>query len=241
MHNDDRLRGWIFTRREALKLLAASGTWALTGYSFRSESAVRTGTCVVRPELTEGPYFVDNELQRSDIRSDPSDGSVAPGVPLQLTVNLARLDSSACVPLAGARVNVWHCDARGLYSGVRDPHFDTAGKKFLRGYQVTDADGKVSFTTIYPGWYPGRAVHVHFKVRSTAGARSMHELTSQWFFDESLTDEVHSRPPYAAQGRRRTLNERDGIFRDGGSQLILAVVPVASGYAATFDIAFQTG
>ncbi len=124
---------------------------------------------------------------------------------------------------------------------MRDPHFDTAGKKFLRGYQVTDADGKVSFTTIYPGWYPGRAVHVHFKVRSTAGARSMHELTSQWFFDESLTDEVHSRPPYAAQGRRRTLNERDGIFRDGGSQLILAVVPVASGYAATFDIAFQTG
>jgi protocatechuate 3,4-dioxygenase beta subunit len=242
MENDDRPRGRVLSRREALKLLASTSVCALTGYSSRSGSATHpeTSGCVVRPALTEGPYFVDGMLDRSDIRSDPSNGSVTPGVPLRLTINVARLSPGVCTPLAGARVDIWHCDALGAYSDVSDPYFNTAGKKFLRGYQVTDTDGRAVFTTIYPGWYPGRAVHIHFKVRSNVGARPGYEFTSQWFFDDALTDQVYAQQPYAARGRRTIYNNRDGIYRQGGSQLVLALAPANQGYAATFDIALQT-
>src|SRR5207244_2699335 len=100
------------------------------------------------------------------IRSDPSDGSVKPGAPLRLALRVSRLTAGSCAPLPGAMVDVWHCDALGAYSDVSDPGGSTVGKKFLRGYQVTDAEGLVRFTTIYPGAYPGRAVHIHFKIRS---------------------------------------------------------------------------
>src|SRR5207253_10058042 len=155
-------------------------------------------SCVVRPALTEGPYFVDEKLNRSDIRSDPSDGTVKPGAQLTLTVNVSRVSGASCLPLAGATVDVWHCDALGVYSDATDPGFNTKGKKFLRGYQTTDANGKVQFTTIYPGWYQGRAVHIHFKIRTSATGASK-EFTSQWFFDETLTDQVHAQQPYAAK------------------------------------------
>ena len=113
-------------------------------------------TCVVKPQQTEGPYFVDERLNRSDIRMDPTAGSVVEGIPLDLTFNVSRIDSSSsCTPLAGAVVNVWHCDALGQYSDVRDTAegFNTLGQKYLRGYQVTDENGSARFTTIYPGWY----------------------------------------------------------------------------------------
>src|SRR5947209_8374694 len=91
--------------------------------------------CVVRPELTEGPYFVDEKLNRSDIRSDPSDGSVKQGVPLHLVFRVSRLDGISCAAFPGVTVDVWHCDAQGVYSDVQDPSFNTKGKKYLRGYQ----------------------------------------------------------------------------------------------------------
>jgi protocatechuate 3,4-dioxygenase beta subunit len=106
---------------------------------------------------------------------------------------------------------------------------------------VTDGDGLARFTTIYPGWYEGRTVHIHFKIRSAAGGGRAHEFTSQLFFDDALTDEVHSRPPYTARGGRgRLRNARDGIYRDAGAQLVLAVAPAAFGYAASFDLALET-
>src|SRR4051812_5855964 len=109
--------------------------------------------CVVRPEMTEGPYFVDEKLNRSDIRTDPTDGTTKPGVPLALTFAVGQAGTNACSPLAGATVDVWHCDAQGVYSDVTDSAigFNTVGKKFLRGSQVTDARGTATFTTIYPG------------------------------------------------------------------------------------------
>ena len=216
MGSDDGTIGRVLTRREALALLGAGGVAALG--AGRPASAAVPDACVVRPALTEGPYFVDVKLGRSDIRSDPADGTLRPGV----------------------MVDVWHCDAAGLYSDVTDRGGSTVGRKFLRGYQTTGGDGRVAFTTIYPGAYPGRAVHVHFKVRTDAGRGRAHEFTSQLFFDDALTDQVHARPPYAAAARRMR-NERDGIYRGTGGQLILAAAPSSGGYAAAFDLALEVG
>ncbi|MEZ4518939.1 MAG: intradiol ring-cleavage dioxygenase [Chloroflexota bacterium] len=192
-------------------------------------------TCVVRPEMTEGPYFVDEMINRADIRSDPTTGEVKDGVPLALTFAVSRI-GDMCEPLPGATVDIWHCDATGVYSDVNDAFFgNTVGQKFLRGYQVTDENGLASFTTIYPGWYSGRTVHIHFKIRMEESGRN-YEFTSQLFFDDSLTDDVFTQQPYATKGERDTRNNNDGIYRNGGDQLLLNLTPTAEGYAATFDI-----
>jgi protocatechuate 3,4-dioxygenase beta subunit len=244
MDIDDIPIGRVLSRREALAFLGATGALLFLGCSDSSATSSDTGdtssSCVVRPELTEGPYYVDEELLRSDIRSDPSDGTIRPGALLALTFNVSSAASNACSPLAGAIVDVWHCDALGVYSDVSDPSFNTSGKKFLRGYQVTGSDGVARFTTIYPGWYQGRAVHIHFKIRSAASAASTYEFTSQLFFDDSLTDQVHATEPYASKGQRTLRNSGDGIYNGGGSQLVLDVTGTADGYAATFNIALDT-
>jgi protocatechuate 3,4-dioxygenase beta subunit len=180
---------------------------------------------------------VDERLNRSDIRSDPSDGSVKQGLPLRLVIHVYRMDGNSCTPLPGAFVDVWQCDAQGAYSDVLGFFENTRGKKFLHGYQMTDAGGKVEFMTIYPGWYQGRTVHIHFKIRTDPTTESALEFTSQLYFDDSVTDQVHTQSPYAARGRRTTTNAEDGIFRHGGSQLMLNLVKDAQGYAGTFDIA----
>ena len=244
MDIDDIPIGRVLSRREALAFLGATGALLFLGCSDSSATSSDTGdassSCVVRPELTEGPYYVDEELLRSDIRSDPSDGTIRPGALLALTFNVSRAAANACSPLAGAIVDLWHCDALGVYSDVSDPSFNTSGKKFLRGYQVTGSDGVARFTTIYPGWYQGRAVHIHFKIRSAASAASPYEFTSQLFFDDLLTDQVHATEPYASKGQRTLRNSGDGIYTSGGSQLVLDVTGTADGYAATFNIALDT-
>lgn len=195
--------------------------------------------CVVRPEQTEGPYFVDEKLNRADLRTDPSDKSVRAGLPLRLQFNVTRIAGGACAPLTGAMIAVWHCDADGVYSDVRDAGFDTRGKKFLRGYQLTDAKGIAQFNTIYPGWYEGRAVHIHFKIRTDPASSRGREFISQLYFDEAITDQVHRQPPYNRRGRRTTMNDSDFIFRRGGKELIPALTKEAQGYAAKFDIGLQ--
>jgi protocatechuate 3,4-dioxygenase beta subunit len=207
----------------------------------RLGSGVAAASCIARPEQTEGPYFVDERLKRSDIRSDPTDGAVRPGTTLALGFVVSRLDGSACVPLPGAVVDLWHCDAEGVYSDVNDPRFDTTGKRFLRGYQVTDANGEVRFVTIWPGWYPGRTVHVHFKIRLEPEAKKGFAFTSQLYFDDALTDVVHARAPYAPRGQRRLRNGADGIFRRGGDELLLAPTADGNGYATKFEIALGLG
>jgi protocatechuate 3,4-dioxygenase beta subunit len=142
------------------------------------------------------------------------------------------------VPLEAASVDVWHCDALGV-SDAQDPGFSTKGQKFLRGYQVTDASGKAQFTTIYPGWYQGRAVHIHFKIRNAAPAGKAFEFTSQLFFNEDLTDQVHAQSPYAQKGQRTLKNDGDMIYRSGGAQLLLDAAKSGDGYAATFDVGLQ--
>lgn len=198
--------------------------------------------CLVSPEQTEGPFFVDEKLNRSDIRIDPADGSISQGLPLQLVIHVNQVSNNKCTPLSGATVDVWHCDALGSYSDVRDnaggSAADTRGKKFLRGYQIADASGKVEFQTIYPGWYRGRNVHIHYKIRTNPKSELGHEFTSQLFFDEAITDQVHALAPYAQKGRRDTSNSSDGIFRRGGSDLMLQLSKAPDGYLGAYKVGF---
>ena len=113
------------------------------------------------------------------------------------------------------------------------------GKRFLRGYQLTDQAGRVSFQTIYPGWYSGRAVHLHFKIRTPASSAKALEFTSQLYFEEDFTDRVHSKAPYATKGKRDTRNTDDRIFRRGGEQLVLAPQAKGSGYEASFEVGLK--
>src|SRR5215208_2760201 len=160
MDNDDQPVGQILSRRDALKLLGigsaaflaacaspqGTSTFVQTlGATQVSSTASTALDCVVRPEMTIGPYFVDEQLNRSDIRSELSDNSVKEGIPLTLNLVVASVGENSCTPLEGAQVDVWHCDAQGQYSGVSDQSFDTSGQKFLRGYQVTNANGAVQF------------------------------------------------------------------------------------------------
>jgi protocatechuate 3,4-dioxygenase beta subunit len=219
-------------RRGVLTLFGlAGGAWLI-----RRAFAQAPAGCVVRPQQTEGPYFVDERLNRADIRSDPATGTVKAGAPLEIVFRVSDLIGARCVPLAGAMVDVWHCDAHGAYSDVQDAAGDTRGQRFLRGYQATDAAGIARFMTIYPGWYEGRAVHVHFKIRTAPAAGRGREFTSQLYFDEALTEQVHAHAPYVRHGRR-VPNERDGLFRRGGRDLILGAKKADPGYTGMFDIA----
>jgi protocatechuate 3,4-dioxygenase beta subunit len=114
------------------------------------------------------------------------------------------------------------------------------GETFLRGYQMTDENGTARFATIYPGWYQGRAVHIHFKIRTDPESEQGYEFTSQLYFDDALTDQVHAQAPYAEKGERDLRNDDDGIFRDGGDELTLPLTEDGQGgYRATFDIALE--
>jgi protocatechuate 3,4-dioxygenase beta subunit len=234
MDIDDRPAGRVLNRREMLALLGGAAMLA-GGVPARPGLAQALPVCIVTPEQTEGPFFSDVRLNRSDIRSDPSDSSVKDGAPLDLVLRVSSVGSGSCAPLAGAMVDVWHCDAAGMYS---DPGRGTAGKKFLRGHQVTDAQGAVRFATIYPGSYPGRAVHIHFKVRITSGPRQGSEITSQLYFDDAVSDRILARPPYSAAGRR-TRNSDDGLYRRGGDRLMLSLTELGGGFAGEYHVGIK--
>ncbi len=239
MINDDEIKGKLVSLLERRKILLMIGSTAAAtvvgDLQAQSSGEASEGPfCIVKPEQTEGPYFVDEQLLRSDLRLDPTDGSVRTGMPLRLNLRLSTIAANACSPLAGVLVDVWHNDARGEYSDVRDRKYDNRGKKFLRGYQVTDANGLVSFDTIYPGWYPGRTVHIHFKVRTSPSGERGEEFISQLYFDDTVTDEVHAAPDYAIDGQRKTRNRDDRIFRKGGEELMLRLRRSTEGYEADF-------
>ncbi len=151
-------------------------------------------------------------LERSDIRPNTSDGVAAEGAPLQLGWVVSQVDGDGCLPMEGVIVDVWHCDALGVYSGVQG----SAGTDFLRGFQRTDASGGATFTTVYPGWYQGRAVHIHFKIRTDPDAEAGFEFTSQLFFDDALSQQVYASGVYASKGPPDQPNASDGIFNQSG-------------------------
>jgi uncharacterized protein (TIGR03437 family) len=224
----------LLNRRRALALLGGVGVSALLGPA--SEDAEAQVVCVpVAAQQTEGPYWVEENLNRTDIRVDPSDGSVKPGVLLALSITVRENSGSDCTPLAGAHVNLWHCDAAGLYSDVAAN--GTVGKKFLRGYQVTDDNGNAQFTTIYPGWYNGRAIHIHVRIRTYSGSQQLDQFTAQLFFDDTLTDQVFTQPPYNTRRARDTRNSNDMVLTGTrGTVLFPVITKTALGYSGTVEI-----
>ncbi len=194
-----------------------------------------SAACTLTAEGTEGPYYFDVDRVRSDIREDRA------GTQLRLVMRVR--DASSCEPLHNAVVDVWHCDAGGIYSGFEeqsieaggtpDPGADAGPGTFLRGAQVTDRDGIVEITTVYPGWYQGRTVHIHAKVHvdnSTA-------LTTQFYFEDAVSSAVYAQgDPYRADDERQVSNENDGIFDES---LVLTLSEEDDGYLGTisFDVA----
>jgi protocatechuate 3,4-dioxygenase beta subunit len=211
--------GIRFSRRRALQALtigtAGAGLSSATP-AFSADAAAEAnpqGVCVLFPQAVEGPFYFDPKLLRSDI----SEGR--PGVPLQITLRV--IESGACTPIANARVDIWHADAGGLYSGYVGQgaarEVSTKGESFLRGTQMTDADGVVKFRSVYPGWYPGRTPHIHVKVFLDAATL----VTGQVYFPDDLSAQVYKeRAPYNERPAADTTNARDFIFtsseREGG-------------------------
>ena len=231
---------------QSLLLACASGAASATDTSSSttdpttSTPATGSATCVLTAALTEGPFFVDEMLNRSDIRTDPATGVVSAGIPLALSFNVSRVANSACTPLTGAYLDVWHCDAGGVYSDVSG-----SSRKFLRGYQITDANGVATFTSIYPGWYSGRAVHIHFKLRLFAGSTKTYEFTSQFFFNDALTDSVYTQSPYSTRGARNTRNANDGIYNslstNDKAALTLQPSTTNGSYAGVINLGVNVG
>ena len=195
-------------------------------------AAVASGlvSCVLTPELTEGPYYIAGEKVRRDITEG------RPGTPLTLKATV--INASTCKPIRNAAVDIWHCDAGGVYSGFGSASTGGGGGggggptdklTFLRGIQRTNAAGVAAFQTIYPGWYRGRAVHIHVKVH--VGGNVVH--TGQFFFPDTLTDTVYKKAPYNARGPRDQRNPNASIFVNGGSKGMLTVKKSGSGYVAT--------
>jgi len=242
MDNDDVPVGRVLGRRQALAILGMSGVaLGVAGSAGVASADTRASAadcvdCVVKPEMTEGPYFVDEGLNRSDIRSDPSDGTVSAGTTFALGLRVLRIADGRCTPLPDAIVDIWHCDALGSYSDIASE--GTAGRKFLRGYQVTNRAGHAGFTTILPGWYRGRTVHIHLKIRTTGTDGNPYEFTSQLYYPEEFKAEYLAADPYAAKGTPDTTNAQDGIYSANGvgDQMLLRPHRARRGYAAEFAI-----
>ncbi|HWQ02747.1 MAG TPA: intradiol ring-cleavage dioxygenase [Gaiellaceae bacterium] len=221
-----------FTRKASL-LGALSGALGLAGLKLSDAdaaggpAAVASGTvsCVLTPEMTEGPYYIDGEKLRRNITEG------RPGAPL--TLRLGVVNASTCKPIRGAIVDIWHADAAGVYSGFGA---GAANRTFMRGLQRTDANGVATFQTVYPGWYPGRTVHIHVKVHVAGNV--VH--TGQLFFNDAATDAVYKRTPYSRRPSRTTRNTDDSIYVNGGSKSLLKIARLGKGYSGTITMGVQT-
>jgi protocatechuate 3,4-dioxygenase beta subunit len=193
--------------------------------------------------LTAGPYWRDDGLQRSDLRWDtqPTSGQEPlPGVGLVLDLRVSTAAAEQCRPLRGARVDLWQCDAQGLYSDVASS--GTTGYDFLRGFQLTDEAGWVQFRTVYPGWYPTRTVHIHAKVRTfDPFGQVVTEVNTQLFFDDAVTDAVLATAAYAGRGPRDTRNATDPVLSGQQARFVSLTGDVDSGMQGEVELAVQIG
>jgi protocatechuate 3,4-dioxygenase beta subunit len=217
----------------------SSGSGAAPPGTATTDLLDAAGSCALTPEQTEGPYYLDIDRVRSDIRED------RPGTPLRLAIRVR--ENGSCQPIADAAVDIWHCDATGLYSGFESASTGGPGggggpgrpggggasatdtTRYLRGTQITNSAGIVEFLTVYPGWYQGRTVHIHCKVH----LNNAEVLTSQLYFDEKVTSAVYTAEPYASDTGRTTFNADDGIFRD---ETILTVSKDDDGYLGVINL-----
>ncbi|MCC7185748.1 MAG: intradiol ring-cleavage dioxygenase [Acidobacteria bacterium] len=225
------------SRRQAIAVLGSVGAIVAAGCSSSTPTSPSTtttgstgttgtgttgsGTCAVAPNETIGPYPSLTDMVRSDIREGRA------GVSLVLTIKVVNTNAN-CAPVSGAAVEIWQCDATGNYS----QYGTQAGFTYLRGIQTTNAGGEVTFTTIYPGWYQGRATHIHVEV--VVGGRSV--KVTQIAFPESISSVVHATLWYGNRGSNPTTNLQDNIFADSLSEeLVTPAGSTTDGYAATFQ------
>lgn len=213
------------TRR---RLLAGAAGLGAAGVLAAAGAETKPVRLALTEATTEGPFYFDPKLMRADITEG------VPGVPLD--VRFSVLDPEGR-PHAGARVDIWHCDVAGVYSGYGGQGDERAlsarGKTFLRGHLMTDANGVAAFRSVYPGWYPGRATHIHFKVFQ--GLPTV--LTSQFFLPDALSQSVYAQlPAYQHKRLRRTLNSDDGIALQAGAGLVGAVREEAGRHAASLTV-----
>jgi protocatechuate 3,4-dioxygenase beta subunit len=211
----------LLRRREALAALGALGLAAAIPKlrSLGTTEDAEAASCVLMPELTEGPYWVRNNLTRRDITES------RPGIPLALRFKVQ--DASTCTPIKGADVELWHADARGVYSGVNG-----ASTHFLRGHQKSNADGVVRFDTMYPGWYRGRTPHIHVKVHVDGAVH-----TGQIFFPDAVSARVYRTKYYAAHGQADMTNAEDSIYAESGGRTTLRLRRRSGGgYRATLAL-----
>jgi protocatechuate 3,4-dioxygenase beta subunit len=206
-------------------LIRAGGLLAgIAGLGFlRPGSAPAAGgvSCILTPEMTEGPYYLSGEKLRRNITEG------RPGTRLDL--RLSVVDGTTCRPISGAAVDIWHADASGEYSGFGA---GASSRTFMRGVQRTDRNGLALFRTVYPGWYQGRTVHIHVKVH--VGGNVVH--TGQLFFSDLLTDAVYKRPPYSRRPNRDVRNATDMIFRNGGVRSLLTLRRKGAGYIGSMTM-----
>ncbi|WP_353571168.1 hypothetical protein, partial [Candidatus Albibeggiatoa sp. nov. BB20] len=169
--------------------------------------------CTLPPSMAKGPYWVDEKLNRADITLDTDRASVLNGLPLTLNLSIFNDNGNSCGtdPVPNMQIDIWHADAAGEYSDVSgNGQSNTKGQDFLRGFQLTNAEGKVSFKTIYPGWYPSRTVHIHLRARAyDANGNNIYDFATQFFLDDEITDTVYAVEPYNTQGTRDTRNSND--------------------------------
>jgi protocatechuate 3,4-dioxygenase beta subunit len=255
MENDDATVGRILTRREALRAaaraglgLAAIGGAHKLGYAAPGPDTQPKVHLVASPTLTEGPFFVDENLNRSDLIAGTTRHSVKNGIPLQVSFTLYKLSGATHTLLQGAHIDVWHADAIGVYSDENNPmnHEMTSHQQWLRGFQVTDGTGAATFKTIFPGWYPGRTPHIHFKIRTySSAAKVTAEFTSQLFFKDADARRIYTVDPYTLAGQRDTTNANDNIFNErqhdgtvAGDHMILDLKKLtgSAGYSANFTV-----
>jgi protocatechuate 3,4-dioxygenase beta subunit len=212
------------SRLTRASLLRAAGTAAaavgLGTLGGRADDALASDSvsCLLTPEQTEGPYYIAKEKLRRNI----TDGR--PGTPL--TLRLSVVDAKTCRPIEGAAVDIWHCDASGIYSGFGAGR---ASRTFMRGIQRTNANGVAAFKTVYPGWYQGRTVHIHVKVH----VRGNVVHTGQLYFPDRVTDAAYRKAPYSARPNRDVRNAADMIFRNGGKRSLLSLRRSGAGYVGS--------
>ncbi len=196
-------------------VVAALGLGAFRSGSAPAATAV---SCILTPEMTEGPYYIAGEKLRHNITEG------RPGARLDLRLQV--VDAKTCTPIKGAIVDIWHADAGGVYSGFGS---GASSRTFMRGIQKTDKGGLAVFQTVYPGWYQGRTVHIHVKVH--VGGNVVY--TGQLFFSDTLTDAVYRRSPYSRRPSRDVRNAQDMIYQSGGRRSTLTLRRKGTGYVGS--------
>ena len=246
-----RSEGNTITRKEALVFLGGAGLAIVAGCSGNgadinvsptptpssTPTPIPSSNCHLIPTETDGPFPLYSVLSNGAmIRSDITEGKS--GVPLTLELTLVKVNGS-CGVIPNAYVYIWHCDKDGSYSGYSgSSNGNHTGETFCRGIQKTDANGKVVFQTVYPGWYPGRITHIHFQVYLTSLSGTV-TATSQLAFPQDITQAVYASSLYAAHGQNTSVTNfsADGIFRDGTTYQIATVTgSVAIGYTTSLVV-----